>query len=771
MKMKGNLTRIAAIAIVIALGIGFVSASQEPAPATPGVEAALASTYIDPANSYFGYGFEPYVRFSITPAADALVPALDANSIYSHPLINFSFETHYKNGSVQQHTMLKNFRWEQLQDVTREVTRYSSTPTTLPNGTQEYVTSSYAETVVQPEWVAVSDGPFGKAFTAEREYEYRLVAPADALDFDNILLVKWTACVVNKCLDPQWTTYAEVSRLYTNWSSTQNNPWQFQYFQGNGTRVNMTYAATCAAHGGELGACWYSSESDQARFVQTDPSSAQNVTITTGAGGGVAFPNEAVKYYFTKHGNYTVNGTFWCRGGAFCNSGNGMNYTVYLNTTQKCSGSITGGGSAITFNCDLGTDIGSGSYLDVTLGSNADSFYDYANMSLTVYGAFVTTVSGYLNSSMQVNQTDAGKATKFTMLLMDSAGLSTYIAALDNGNGTFVNSTPILITGTSNQTAFNYTINSTVGSLIRWYVWFNNTAGNGNSTGYAAQDPLAANLSAGWSATNGNPWFYQYFKSNGTHVNMTQTCAGAGGGSNHQCWQSGETSQTLTSLYPTTYNLSIGTGSASDQPFPNLAFLYYFTQGDGYLLNGTAWCYGGSFCGGGDGMNWTAYINGSSGVQKCNGSITGSGGANAINCTLGTNLPAGAFLEFDVGSNSGSTYDYGNLSISVWRTGTGEGAYSFRTTQAYDVVFQPMSVWGYFTGAGSASVANVTAYIDGVQKSFFNMTTTGQYGLFDVQGNGTDYGRALWLYVDNDTARNVSTAFTPGRTERLDLAT
>ena len=768
--MKGSSTQIAAFAVLAITVVSLAIAAQELQAPPPSAEAALADTSIDPANSHFGNGFEPYIRFSITPAASAIVPALDANSIYNHPLVNVTFETHYKDGTIRPHATLEKYRWEQLQNVTSIVTRYNQTQATLENGTIEHASVPYTELVTLQDWVA-SNGPYGAELSAGRTYEYRLVAPADAMDFDNIKFVKWTACVVNKCLDPQWTAYAEIANLSKNFSSTNGNPWFYQYFQANGTRINMTYSTSC----NEPGSCWKSGESELDRLVAAGPA-GQNVTISTGTGGGNAFPNTALLYYFTQNGNYTLNGTFWQYSG-FCNQG-GMNYTVYLNGSGgslKCSGQLATDCNANAINCNLGTDIPAGAFLEFDIGSNADNNNDYGNLTLMVYGALSYGGDGgkpaFANASAQVNQTDAGRPTKFSINVSDDVGLSTYVTAIDDGNGTFVNSTPILITGTANQTAFNYTINGTPESTIRWYVWANNTAGLGSTaqTIGVVFNQLETDLNGVWSTANGNPWFYQYYQSNGTRINMTQSNASCEAGT---CWQSGESSQDrLVNSGSQGANTTVSVGSAGGGQHPRTALLYYFHQNGNYTVNGTFWQYSG-FCNLGDGMSYTVYVNGSGGTQACSSQMNYSCNAFSIDCHIGSNLPDGAFMEFDIGSNAGSNYDYGNLTLQVLRNGTGGlAAYSFTTTTQAEAVLQPMTVYGYFTGESSANATNVTAYIDGMQKGVFNVTTSGQYGLFDVQGNGTDYGRALWLYADNDTARNVSTAFIPGRTERQDLAT
>ncbi len=86
-------------------------------------------------------------------------------------------------------------------------------------------------------------------------------------------------------------------------------------------------------------------------------------------------------------------------------------------------------------------------------------------------------------------------------------------------------------------------------------------------------------------------------------------------------------------------------------------------------------------------------------------------------------------------------------------------------------ITQPMTVYGYFTGANANLITSVTAYIGGVMKGTFNVTTTGQYGLFDVQGNFTDYSKTLELRANNSASWATTIGYSPGNTTRKDIIT
>lgn len=102
------------------------------------------------------------------------------------------------------------------------------------------------------------------------------------------------------------------------------------------------------------------------------------------------------------------------------------------------------------------------------------------------YSAFLTnfTYSYGFTVYPSVNQTGAGEPTTFYANWTDSDGLSMYIMAIDNGNGSFYNLTPAAFAGNPavSLSTNNYTINSTIGTPIRWYVWANDSINTGATT-------------------------------------------------------------------------------------------------------------------------------------------------------------------------------------------------------------------------------------------------------------------------------------------------
>ncbi len=168
-----------------------------------------------------------------------------------------------------------------------------------------------------------------------------------------------------------WSAYRVVTDLWRDWRGVQNSPWQYMYFQSNATRVNMTQMGICYG----AGECWASGEATDQTLAAQDRS---DVLIQVGYSGGMPHPNLAFRYYLTQFGNYTINGTASDRGG-----GDSMNYTVFVNNREICSGLIT----ISDINCNLGTEIEAGSYVEVAIGSNANSNSDLGHLTLTVYGS------------------------------------------------------------------------------------------------------------------------------------------------------------------------------------------------------------------------------------------------------------------------------------------------------------------------------------------------------------------------------------------------
>lgn len=177
----------------------------------------------------------------------------------------------------------------------------------------------------------------------------------------------------------------EEANLSKNWSTTQNNPWLYQYFMGNGTRINMTQAVVpgCDTGIGSSFECWSTGEASHDQTATSLFPTTYNISIMTGSTGGVVFPNIAFKYFFTKPlGNYSANISFTSRGGICVSS---MNYTIRKDASIVCSGNFIDSLSLQTVGCVIGTKVAAGSSVEVAIGSGADSNGDCANMTLMIY--------------------------------------------------------------------------------------------------------------------------------------------------------------------------------------------------------------------------------------------------------------------------------------------------------------------------------------------------------------------------------------------------
>ncbi|MCK5063164.1 MAG: LamG domain-containing protein, partial [Candidatus Aenigmarchaeota archaeon] len=81
----------------------------------------------------------------------------------------------------------------------------------------------------------------------------------------------------------------------------------------------------------------------------------------------------------------------------------------------------------------------------------------------------------------QTNSTEAGTDVLFSLYWTDN-DLAGYIFSFDNCTGTFENDSYVAMTGTGNWSNVSKQINSTVGCMIQWQVYANNTAGNMNTS-------------------------------------------------------------------------------------------------------------------------------------------------------------------------------------------------------------------------------------------------------------------------------------------------
>lgn len=116
--------------------------------------------------------------------------------------------------------------------------------------------------------------------------------------------------------------------------------------------------------------------------------------------------------------------------------------------------------------------------------------YDNDDLPFNVTASSDTTPPLYsLNST---NSTLNGTEIKHSLYWTDNTALSGFIFSFDNGTGTFVNDSWVAMTGTGNWSNVTKGVNITNNSLIRWFVWANDTLNNKNQSSIFTYNTTAA---------------------------------------------------------------------------------------------------------------------------------------------------------------------------------------------------------------------------------------------------------------------------------------
>jgi len=112
------------------------------------------------------------------------------------------------------------------------------------------------------------------------------------------------------------------------------------------------------------------------------------------------------------------------------------------------------------------------------------------------------------------NSTDgtvAGTNVEHRVRWTDNTALSGYIFSFDNGTGTFINDSFVVMTGTSNHSNVTKGVNTTVGATIRWRVYANDSASQLNATDIFVYNTTAPDTTPPkyrFCFSNRNEWFY-----------------------------------------------------------------------------------------------------------------------------------------------------------------------------------------------------------------------------------------------------------------------
>jgi hypothetical protein len=238
------------------------------------------------------------------------------------------------------------------------------------------------------------------------------------------------------------------------------------------------------------------------------------------------------KFNFTvKEANLSRNQIQWLN----------VNVTGYDNATAAEVG------KASIWNFTSGAFVQFGTLPDSTAGirsmnytgnANATNFIQPATSNVVVYvlgpsfdaidGLFIDFVEVqimYLKdvnapawSSNMTNGTLAGSTINHSVNWTDDVGFSGYIFSFNNGNGTFLNDTWQPMTS-DNWTNITKNVNSTVGSIINWSVYVNDSSNNWNVTSIFNYTTTGATDSCSCPAVNNN-WLII----NGDQCTLSASC-------------------------------------------------------------------------------------------------------------------------------------------------------------------------------------------------------------------------------------------------------
>jgi hypothetical protein len=168
-------------------------------------------------------------------------------------------------------------------------------------------------------------------------------------------------------------------------------------------------------------------------------------------------------------------------------------YTPIWNYTTMANCSLwTNASGTFTYSSAVNTTVTNNTINSISYNYGSDYTWLGAYINCTNTTGTSNTTGNYIikidtipptYSQNSTNSTWAGKPVNYSLYWQDSgSGLSGYNFSFDNCTGTFVNDSWVAMTGSTNWSNVTKTINSTVGCLIRWCVYTNDTANNWNST-------------------------------------------------------------------------------------------------------------------------------------------------------------------------------------------------------------------------------------------------------------------------------------------------
>jgi len=160
-------------------------------------------------------------------------------------------------------------------------------------------------------------------------------------------------------------------------------------------------------------------------------------------------------------------------------SASGLSTTIYADfsgTLVNITSNITGTNTNLTDTSNLALGV----YQVSANTTGNENYTDNTTLETKYITVKDTTAPKYSDNS--TNSTQAGVPTEFRLKWTDNDQLSGYIFSLDNCTNSFYNFSWTPMTGQTNWSNFTTPINETIGCLIKWCFYFNDSAGNENST-------------------------------------------------------------------------------------------------------------------------------------------------------------------------------------------------------------------------------------------------------------------------------------------------
>jgi surface protein len=255
------------------------------------------------------------------------------------------------------------------------------------------------------------------------------------------------------------------------------------------------------------------------------------------------------------------------------------------------------------------------------------------------------------------SSTIAGTNIFHSVNLTDDVALSSYIFSFDNGSGTLVNDSPVTIVGVANWSNVTKAVNTTVGAIIKWKVYFNDSSDAKNDTGTFQYITIPGDFISTWNTS----------KAGSDSVNLTLPLQSTG-----------------------TYNFNIGWGDGIINNSVTTSLVNHTYAAEGvYTITINGSIEGFSFNNSGDKLKllnisqWGVLKLGNTGAYFFGASNFNSNATDAPNLSKTTNLSHafvnavsfdGNISNWNVGNVTNMTQTFNgsvsfNQNLSLWDTG------------------------------------------------------------------------------------------------------